>query len=324
MAYTTGTAANNYDLLVQLKNWLTGTCGWTLLNFTDDAGAATSGPGSVVNLQGPGGGSTQEVFLNIRTVTNTALSCYSWEFNNALSYSSSALFTNQLGTCGSTFLNLWNSGMTYWFFANNRRVIVVAKTSTVYVSMYAGMFLPWANPSQFAFPLYCAGDWNQITPWTQQISGRRMMCDPAQGYVRSQLGIWLPLQNENLSSSTNDAARQDATGNWAKVWPWSAGGMYYSGISSDTRDSWDASGGASSTGGGLDGLVPTAQGEHFLWPSMIWHGAGPQLGVLDGVYCLGGVGLSSEAAVTIGSRNFLVFQNVHRNSGNDFFAVEEI
>lgn len=306
MAYTTGTASNHYDLLVRLKNWLTATAGWTLNEFTDDANAATAGAGTVVSVYGPGAGASQRVQLNIRTVTYVGLSSYSWEVQGALSWTTGLAWGSQLGSSGSSYLNMWNASIPYWFYANDRRIIVVAKCSTVYVSLYAGFFLPWANPTQHTFPFYIAGDWSAATAFSTANSGRRMCCDPSSGYVRTANGLWVPIRNQSDGSSNNNPTDLDV-GAWAKVWPWHVG---------NSGGEWD--------NGGLDNILPTRQSEHFIWPSVVLNGNGPQFGSLDGVYATGGSGLSAEAAVTVGARNFRAFQNVHRNSGDDIFLVEEI
>jgi hypothetical protein len=75
----------------------------------------------------------------------------------------------------------------------------------------------------------------------------------------------------------------------------------------------------------LNALVPTRQLERVLMPTMIINHQGDgHLGSLDGVYCVGGTGLSAETTVTLGARTFRALQNIQRNSGNDFFLVEEL
>jgi hypothetical protein len=60
-----------------------------------------------------------------------------------------------------------------------------------------------------------------------------------------------------------------------------------------------------------------------LLPVMVCGGDIGPMGVIDGAYAVGGLGLGPEQIITIGARNFRAFQNVQRNSPDDFFCVEE-
>lgn len=324
MAWTSGTATSHYDLLVRLKAYLTGSTNWSVFRWVDDGGATADGRGSVLNVRGPGVGAGQNVYVNISTVNSTLLPANGWQISASIGYSSAVAWGNQQNESPQPFLNLWNSTINYWFFVNDRRIVVVAQTSTVFVSAYMGMFLPWATPAQYPLPLLVAGDSPVQQNWSTSISGRRMMCDCGQGagYLRDPNGLWIQIANEVANSAVNDQGYvAGSPALLAMIWPWSAGS---SNTGNSSVNGWNPSAFGQSSGGGLDSLIPTAQGERFVWPTMILSATSPPLGSLDGVYCSFGSGLSTTATVTANSRTFLCFQNIARTSGNDFFLMEEV
>lgn len=322
MAFLSGTATNHYDLLTQLKTWLVGTVGWTQISFTDDAGATTDGVGSILALSAPGvSGNT--VYVNIRTVNSSSVPYNCWEMRTAVS-NNGATWGNNPGESPAAFLNLWNGSISFWVAANSRRFIIVAKTSTVYTAGYAGFFLPWGNPTQYPFPLFVGGDWGQPATWSVQNTGRRFFTDPggspngpSGAFLRNPSGLWLSGCNEIYSGTANDQGQGPAQGNWFQIWPWATG-------ATSGGSSWVVGASPPPTAdGGLATLVPTAQGERWVMPCSLLNGAGAPFGILDGVYNTPGIGLSAETIITIGARNFLASQNIHRNAGNDFLLMEE-
>jgi len=335
MALTSGTATSHYDLLVKLKNFVAAN-GWTVLRFVDDAGVTSFGRGSVLNLQGPGNSTLQPVFVNISTVNNNITPSYGWQVSCSLNFNSALGWGFQPLESPQPYLNLWENNINYWFFVSNRRIIVIAQVSTLFMSMHAGMFLPWGNPQQYPAPLLVCGDFYKPVNWSVTDTGRRMMVDCGggpipgggptpvlgAGWTRDPNGTWVSVQNEVLTGSANDQSLGiQNPGLFSQIWPWASGG---GGGNTDPRYGWGPYYAGQARGGALDAFVPTAQGERFVWPTQILYGAGAPLGTIEGVYATFGAGLSSAATVTVGSRNFLAFQNIARTSGNDFFLVEEV
>jgi hypothetical protein len=320
MPYTNGSADDYHDLLDQLRTWLTGTAGWTELQWT--------APGSLtdvatLNLQGPGAGVDNRVYINIRSQSDETESIYSWEISGATGYDEDQPWGAQPNESSRPFFNLWENSIDYWFYANDRRFVVVAKTSTTYASMYAGFFLPWATPAQYPFPLYVAGDYYDKVPWNQANAARRFFPDPggdnslvSSGYVRGPDGIWLPIYN-NAISSANDSHFGSRTPSCAWTSPYTA----WLGDGSGDTYTWTSN---ADPAGPFDRLLPTAQSERVLIPISIQRQIAQPLGVIDGAYAPLGTGLTTEQHVVSGSRNFRAFQNINRNSGNDFMLLEEV
>lgn len=329
--FISGTATDYIDLADKLRLWLTGTVGWTQLAWTP--GDVTTG-GMVLNLRAPGSDVDRRVFINLRSVHDDGASLYSWEVRGAVGYDSGNTFTTQPGTSEATYLSLWKNTIAYWFYANARRVIVVCKVNTVYVSMYAGFFLPWALPAEYPFPLYIAGSDGTPRAYNSGDSAHTSMCDPGglvsssvdlcSGKIRLPNGSWKRVLNRR-SSGNNDYPYAHEAGDNPSVWPYG------------NRSSWSNAGfgrtffdnliggGPSMSGGVFDGLAATAQGERLMLPALLMHGKDPGgYGALDGAYFPMGDGLTPEQTGTYGLRTFRAFPNIARTSSNDFFMVEEV
>jgi hypothetical protein len=75
----------------------------------------------------------------------------------------------------------------------------------------------------------------------------------------------------------------------------------------------------------MDYLRPNAAGERNLWQTHILDSsAGRVAGALDGVFSVPGFGLTATQQITVGSRTFRVFPNIHRANRRDWMAIEEI
>ena len=323
MAFTTGTATDYIDLLDKLRTYAVSN-GWTQLSWT--AGTVPAG-GSLLQLQGPGAGVDRRVFLNFRTVADPTNLIYSWNVRGATGYSAGAIAGGNAGEMQTpVYLNLWQNSMTYWFYVSDRRIVVVAKCSTAYMSLYAGFFLPFALPTQYPFPLIVSGDYGTTATWSATNTGRRMMTDPGgsmsnpAAWVRSPSGTWVPTFNQQLGAG-NDQASDRETGSVARLWPYHVGEGCNLSIS---FNDWSGSTGAHTGGSALDSFIPTRQNERWLWPVTIVPSHEPVYGSLEEVYCVPGSGLATEQLVTIGANTYRAFQNIQRSSGNDFFVVRQI
>lgn len=302
---------------------------WTQLEWTP-GGSLTAL--STLKVRGPGAGAGKEVFVNIRTYTDATNSQYSWEIRQACAYSASAPWGGQLSESpANAYLNLWENSISYWFYANDRRVIVVAKTGTNYTSAHAGFFLPWGTPAQHPFPIYVAGDYNVPVAYSFNNASRRHCFDPgnsnndatANGWARSSAGVWYPTSNHWNSSLNNNVSGREK-GSRGHIWPYASGYGSGNAVGQYQTLPWNGGSGTNDASWGGEYFAPTQQGERCLIPLMIVGGDEGPMGAIDGAYAVGGSGLAPEMLITIGARNFRCFQNIQRNSPDDFYCVEEI
>lgn len=324
MAFTTGTATDYHDLLDKFRLWITGTVGWTQLNWVAPTTLATP---ALLQLSGPGAGADKRVYVNIRSESDVAATMFGWRMRAAVGYTAGATEGTNAGESPAVYFNLWSQSTTYWFYANARRFVIVAKTSTTYVSCYGGFFLPWGTPAQYPFPLFIGGDYPSLQNWSFTNSGRRFFVEPGSdlavsgAWVREPNGAWIPVAASDFGTENNNPFPQSQAPH-AVVLPWHTGGSY---SLSSPGSNWNGGAGGFSTGGMLDILQPTAQGERVVRPAELIQVASPTaLGVLDGVYAPFGNGLSTEQVLTANGMTLRAFQNIQRSSGNDFLLVEEI
>ena len=149
--------ADGYDdLLDKLKTFLTTNSSlvsdneqWTVHN---DRVVGTT---REVYLSGPGLSNSESIHVNIqRMAPDLTTNAHNWQVRGATSYDSSQTYEAQPNISRDQYFPLSAAGVPiqYWFFANGRRFIIVAKVSTTYLSCYCGFYLPYALPSEFPYP----------------------------------------------------------------------------------------------------------------------------------------------------------------------------
>ena len=321
---TTETSANASFANATLTGGVNG-AGWTQLEHTPATGRDGGIPDPIndtvrlasvqtLTVRGPGTGVGREVFVTIQTIGDTVQSNYSWRPYGHTAYNSLLPVTSQAGVGPSPFFSLIGGSMTYWFFANDRRFIVVARSGTTYTSSYCGFLTPNALPAEYPFPLYIAGNYlaNVEPPFAN--ARNRFIADPGDGsaYFRTVTGDWVPVQNHTADTTADTGL---AGGFRATLWPFRSGSRA-TGTPSNT--SWSF--------GGLRQLRPNAADEIIVMPCNLIDGrnnVNAGVGLVDGVYGIGGFNRTAEETLTIGNRFLTVFSNVFRSSTRDFMAIEE-
>lgn len=312
MAWTSGTATDQNDLLDQLNTYVTSLGSpWTTLSYV--AGASSSLP-STLFLQGPGQGGGRNVFVNIKTWIDGSIPASGFLMHGATSYDSSAGFAAQPNSSPTVYMSLQKASTPYWFFVSNRRIIVVAQIGSVYTSMYAGMFLPNALPSEYPQPLFVGSNAGAQEAANLSDSGNRFFVDPssqAAFYLPRTSLIWQPVVN-NGSGSTNDFNNLSASG--GLIWPFRVPPCLSNPATYGTQ-AWELI---------FGNLRPNKNGERVLWPASLYNTVlGDFAGTLEGAYVLPGFGLTATQTVTLGARTFIVFPNVFRTTSRNFMAIEE-
>lgn len=309
MAFTTGTATDYHDLLDKLRLWLTGTAGWTQLNWVAPTVITDT---AQLNIRGPGAGPDRQSFINIQSRNNPGAGAYGWAIRASTDFDIGEPWGGQESESPEVFFNTWENSIPYWFYANDRRFIVVAKVSSSYVSCYAGMYLPFALPSEHAFPLYVGGNYPVLAAHDESDARNRFIADPGDGaaYYRPRLNdTWQKLANHFESTSATSIAGGDDP----VLWPFRTSRA----DSTDSENDWSQD--------GLSDLRPNVAGELPMWQC---HIIDPQQqgmpGALDAVFATGGFGRSSEQTMTSGGRTFRLFQNINRSTERDFMAIEEL
>lgn len=183
-AYELGTASGYTDLLERLKDFISDPLRiigdhpnmdelvaidsdlesggssqvWTIDLWEDNR--ESSGVGEcVLYAHGPGSSGADEIHVFIDTYSSAENDYYNWRLAGMTGYSVGVDITLQPGATQGRLprMLLWSQPIKYWFLANGRRFVVVAKVSSVYECCYLGYALPYGLPTQFPYPLVVGG-----------------------------------------------------------------------------------------------------------------------------------------------------------------------
>lgn len=186
MAYTTGTAANHIDLWDKLLAFLTTDPAllaagqqWTI-DWRAPVGAANE---TDLVLVGPGMGGSDQIMVGLRRVDNFSNNSFAIYMNGMTGILPAAdAYDGHVNVCRKTTMYLDQNPMRYWFVANGRRFVVVVKISTVYEAMYGGLFLPYADPLSYPYPLFIGAsggaDFDTSYNWTSTAAGHSHFIAP--------------------------------------------------------------------------------------------------------------------------------------------------
>jgi hypothetical protein len=288
MATATGTASGYLDLLDRLVTFATGLSSpeaWTVdRNIT-----AADGERELI-MHGPGLAGDDAVYVGIRGVTNSTSDYYNWRLMGCTGFVSGNDWTAQpnvspVSITDGNHLLLWDDAIPYTFIGSGRRLIVVAKVSTVYETAYLGLALPYATPGQYPYPLVVGGTCRTgDVRWSNQSTNHSAFWRPQAGGLswRTQDGNWLRL----VSPTTSSLSQITAGGTRETLW----------------REAPD----------GTRWLLPLVGTQY---------NPNNTLGELDGVAAVPGFGVASEDTVDDGTDDWLVVQSGWRTTSTDYAAV---
>ena len=284
MAYNFGNVSNFNELLTNLTTFLT-TNSWISLK---DSGVDND---HEIFFHNP----DQDVVIGFKEYrNNSGVTPYNnLRLNVCNSYNSTLDFYSQDGSCIDTsasqpapILTLAKSEMKYWFFVNNRRLIIVVYAEETYSVAYLGKFLPNGTPTQYPRPYLCGGS----------------------GYLRngnlSSNSVYFMnfMESYNNNSQTNHMCHfKDHLSNWQR--------MRWSGSSSTTRQHT---------------LFPDPYSFYYsmqdddvvcAYPIQIFSNE-YMLGEVDGIYQTDRFSVNSENIATIDGQDYIAFPHIMRT--NDF------
>lgn len=175
MAFTSGVATDYLDLLNRLKQFVTQDMlpaneRWSVLRWNP-------GPPAELVLQGPGLAGTDQINVGIRSVAGADYG--NWELRGYVAWNPALPFDGQYKISNAYYAMLMTSAMPYWIVANGRRIVMVVKTSTYYEMVYLGLFLPYATPAQYPYPLLVGGSYNSSIRWSDTDYGRSHLYEGA-------------------------------------------------------------------------------------------------------------------------------------------------
>lgn len=244
-------------------------------------------------LKGPGMSGTDEIFVNLYTRSGVSADVFNIVVQGATGFDPSLDVGTQPGSStGQKAMLLWDQPMTYWFIANGRRFMVIAKVTTTYESMYAGLGLPYALPSEFPYMLVIgASSSNQ---------GLRFSDTSTQ-----HSSFWAPGQQSGGSANSSLQMR-DTAGTWESF------------TNFFTQNGWVYPTNSTS----MIAERPSPDGSYALTPLVLYKPGYNVYGELDGAYYVPGFANASENVITIAGQDYLVVQSGNRTTGSDYAAIK--
>lgn len=266
----------------------------------------------------PGNDGNSQIYVGMHAFERQDADYYNWEIAGMDGWLPTSRFYQQAGFQGNLYLPLWNVSIPYWFIADGRRAVVVAKISTQYEVAVFGLLEPYYSPGQWPYPLVLGGSmalgefsaWNDTDyRWSLADNRHRIPThadvgsavvgagerDPwdSQLRVRNLDGGW-----KALEGSLSDSVAAAPNINYHIIWP---------------------------TRCGLSMLDPGPGGSYDLWPVMLMLGdlgnGHNTPGQLPGIAVVSGQDLTAETLIRQGQIDWIVIPNVFRNGRDDFCAV---
>lgn len=330
MAFATGTATDQNDLWTKLKAFLTADP--TLVAAGQAWTVAWQLNADELVLRGPGLSNQDQVYIGLKKTA---------DFVNDRHYISLRGMSGvlPLGASVADHINVTPSSvrmfmdvgpMTYWFAANGRRFVVVVKISTVFETMYGGLFLPYGTPLSYPYPLFVGGstgpdDTNAsgfVPDWRSTHVNHRHFFSPVYGgttgsnilppsaWMLDPSGQWLRCAQSTSVTGSGDIGQVFVGPDYEG--PRLDGGSNLTGLTD--RYSTDA----------INARLRDCFGGQFPLAPLSLYSSSPadqSWGVLDGCFRVAGVGNSSENIITEGGVDHLTVQNVFRTSTRHYWAL---
>lgn len=297
MAYQTGTATDHTDLLAKIIAFAVSGGGWTDIGMP---AAQTTGTW----LRGPGLAGTDNIYVGLQLYADAPTDTYAIEMRGAQGFIAGNAFWNQPGVSTAVYSSSWNTSMPYWIIANGQRVIAVWKVSTTYHALHFGKIFTYATPAEYGYPLLIGGESTTVRRWSHQNPDFRHFTDPG-GESAVLLcfpdGSWNAFVNYTNSSGSETPQGAGGFGD-RRIWPF--------GSSFQTDDF-------------VRSLRENIDGSYTLVP-LILSSVSPSRAVwgeIDGAFYISGANNAVENTITIAGQNYLVIQNIFRNSRNHYWAL---
>jgi len=328
MAFESGTVAGNIAIWDKIIDFLT--TDTTLVGGGEEwqiVWTHASGEAEGVVLRGPGTGGTDEIFVGLIRVDSVDTDANHIQIYGMTGIVDSAI-TMEDHINVSAQVRIWAdaSTMKYWIIANGRRFCLVLNMSTVYQAAYAGLFLPYAPPTSYPYPMFIGGtsnidttvaNWRSAStfhsqfPFSPKIVSAASVGDlPANAWLLDSTGAWLSVTSDQFGD--------------VFIMP-----TYVDTLDDDEVDRWRLYAAFSVTQNKLGyetirSRITTSYGGGYAVEQMTLARVSPlteMFGVLDGAFFCAGVGNAVENIIQIDSVDYVVVQDVFRTSTLDYWAM---
>lgn len=334
MAYVTGNSTNANDFYADLIDFLKNNAGLTgavpSQAWVEVWQHATSEEAGIV-LRGPGLSNADQVYVGLRLIESSPGDSWRMDIYGMTGIIPTAInLSDHVNVSAPVAMFLDISTITRWFVASGRRFVAVAKMSTVFEACYAGLFLPYGDPTQYGYPMFVGGtsrlnntDLQLSTSWRSTVQGHQhfMFGDHRvvgsnfyypTGIVLDPMGSW----QEVVGQAGNDdldvvmAPRNfglNSSESWAVNFDFHVSGLLQIGYETVRYN-----------------MGPNIDDTFSLTPFTIiqTNPSNQVFGVLDGAFNCPGAGNASENLVTVAAVDHLVVQNLFRTGIGEYWALK--
>jgi hypothetical protein len=264
--------------------------------------------------EAPGNDGDSEIIVGVHPFERQDADYFNWELAGFDGFNAAYGWRQQAGFHGRLYMPLWDGTIPYWFVADGRRVIIVAKINLQYETAYLGFLDSYFTPEQYPYPLALGGslalgddipDWDE-TDWRWSNSGHGH-----NAFTHSDPGLMSPYFDETPEYGT--MRLRELGGEWHRYEAQRSGSPFTPSVTGKNLI-WPWC-------GGLDLLEPNTDGTYTLWPVMLNSRVPNTVGQLNGVRCVTGQGLTAESTVTLGAVDWLVVPNISNTERDQFLAI---
>jgi hypothetical protein len=335
MAYQHGTATSTIDLWNKLIAFLTTDAALVATGEEwDVVWTAAGGQAAGVVLKGPGASGNDQILVGLNRVDAQAADAQQIQIRGMTAILSSApdidSHVNDSGVVGA----LLDSGaMEYWFVASGRRFVMIAKISTVYEAIYGGLFLPYANPISYPYPLMIGGSYS-----ANFVNAARPANWRSQSYLHAHFTYpaWNVEFGQYPDNQRSSCHYLDVAGAWHPVTidanSYAQMAPYIFDPAGDVDDgtSWPYNFNTAGANGDVPyfsdqmGRLEENVGGGFALNQFTITTSQPVIetvGVIDGCYHVPGQNNAVENIVQIDGVDYLVMQNVFRTDVRQYWAL---
>lgn len=186
---------------------------------------------------------------------------------------------------------LQNSSLKYWFFVNKRRIIVIYKQENGYYSgCYLGGLIRFMEPSAWEIPSLVVGAGSGNFNYTNTTQSAILF---SQNFLMlgnlKQYNNYLAYSQSSVVTGIYPGQHKLSTGE----------------VSADRN--------------GNVLIIPS----HLIYRPVSAENTACVLGEFDGIYCVPNSDIDSEDTITIGSDEYIVFQNINRTTYMDYMCVKK-
>lgn len=309
MAYSITTANGHYNLLSQLRTFVTG-LGWAEL--LADTGSADH----IVIWKAPGYSGAESIYVGIKTWQDFKTDSVGFEVFGLTFYQDGVPYNSQLGF-NSLFVPLWQQTMDYCVVANAQRLVVVAQIGLTDQSFYIGKFFPYTTPDIYSYPLVVSGMMPLINQYNFVLSMRHSCVEnhissSYYSYVAGFMGLVdYEFYSNLLMLKPNGAWIQ------ADVWPKTYPELYRP----TNADSSNAAG--DYTFYPLTLYKETSRVFNAIdTGSEVTQYFGDIYGELDGIFHVTGFNMTPRGVITADAKLYYIFRSGSSSRLDSFFAME--